>query len=405
MRGIRRIGVALCVATCIVAGCTSGPTNRSATDDPSTVAPVTTASTLPAEFTGDLDAFYTPPPELAPAPPGTLIRYQRIAETDDAVTWRILYHSVDAAGRDQPVPGTVTFPTADAPAQGWPVVSTAPGTVGLNTSCALSRAGVAPQTFGTPGVAVRTDYIGMVHGQVQRYLSGASEAHSVIDAVRAARNIPAAHAGTRWVVSGQSQGGHASLFTNELAAGYAPELDLLGAVVGAPAAQLTELYGPNDVIVPHIVELMGLFGIGADHPDTDPEAYLTEEARAKASVVTDGCLDDIIGAFAGLATDGLYAKDPLTVEPAASLVMDNDPGQVASDSPILLYQGTRDWYVVPARTDALRRRLCAVGQVTWFETIEGADHGTDTAMAHELIAGWIADRFAGDPAPDNCPGD
>ncbi len=152
------------------------------------------------------------------------------------------------------------------------------------------------------------------------------------------------------------------MFTNQLARSWAPELDLLGTVVGAPAAQLTKLYGPGDRLVPHVVELMGLFGIAADHPGTHPEAYLTPAADKHVDALKNGCQQQIIAAFAGLADHGLFAKDPITTEPAAALVRANDPGKVAAPSPILLFEGTDDLYVVPARAAATRKRLCSVGQ-------------------------------------------
>lgn len=400
----------------VLAGCSS-PGGTDATSASSTTAahvaargttsssapPITTATTLPAAFTGSVDAFYDAPDPLPHAQPGSLIRYQVVGETVSERTWRIMYHSIDAAGRDQPVTAMVSFPTRPAPAGGWPVVSSAPGTVGLASACALSRHDDRPDAFGVEGVAVRTDYIGMVNGQVQRYLSGASEAHSVIDAVRAVRNIPAAHAGTHWVAFGHSQGGHAALFTNQLAASYAPELDLEGTVVGAPASQLTELHGPDDRIIPHMVELLGLFGIAADHPGTDPESYLTPEARKHVDVLEHGCMPEIIATFAGMADHGLFAKDPITTEPAASLVRENDPGKVKAPSPILMFEGTEDNYVVPARAEAARARLCSVGQVTQYLLLPGANHGTEIDQARGEISSWIADRLDGKPAPDNCP--
>ena len=41
---------------------------------------------------------------------------------------------------------------------------------------------------------------------------------------------------------GHSQGGHASLYTGELAASYAPDLKLVGVAAAAPATYLAELF-------------------------------------------------------------------------------------------------------------------------------------------------------------------
>lgn len=413
MRGRLLHALALVATMCAFAACGNGSgrvatTTRpvTATTTPTTTSQgVTAAPPLPRPFTGDLDAFYDPPKPLPAARPGTLIRYQPVGENADEITWRILYHSIDAAGRDQPTPGMITFPVGTPPRGGWPVVSNAPGTVGLASACALSRADDRPDAFGVRGVSVRTDYIGMVKGQRQRYLSGVSEAHSVIDAVRAARTIRQAHAGRRWVAFGHSQGGHAALFTNGLAHSYAPELDLLGTVAGAPASRLTNLYGPDGRAVPNIVELMAMFGIAQDHPGSDPTALLTPAARQRLGVLEHGCVKKIIAAFEPIAAQGLFVTDPMTVEPTATLLREADPGRVVGPSPVLLFEGTADGYVLPSQTEVTRMRLCSAGQVTQYLQLEGADHATEIKVGRPQIQRWIADRFAGQRAPDNCPSD
>ena len=67
------------------------------------------------------------------------------------------------------------------------------------------------------------------------YLVAQSEVRDVVNAVRAARNVPEAEAGTRYATWGHSQGGHSSVWTGHLGEEYAPELDLLGVAAAAPA--------------------------------------------------------------------------------------------------------------------------------------------------------------------------
>ena len=64
----------------------------------------------------------------------------------------------------------------------------------------------------------------------------------MLDSVRAARDLPDAGASNRFAVWGHSQGGHASLYTGELAASYAPDLKLVGVAAAAPATYLIELF-------------------------------------------------------------------------------------------------------------------------------------------------------------------
>jgi acetyl esterase/lipase len=64
----------------------------------------------------------------------------------------------------------------------------------------------------------------------------------VLDSVRAARDMPDSGASDRFAVWGHSQGGHAALYTGELAARYAPDLKLVGVAAAAPATYLVELF-------------------------------------------------------------------------------------------------------------------------------------------------------------------
>jgi hypothetical protein len=92
-------------------------------------------------------------------------------------------------------------------------------------------------------VVVATDYPGLgVPGQIHPYLIGVSEVRAVLDSVHAARDLPDAGASNRFAGWGHSQGGHASLYTGEIAASYAPDLKLIGVAAAAAAPYLIELF-------------------------------------------------------------------------------------------------------------------------------------------------------------------
>ena len=123
-------------------------------------------------------------------------------------------------------------------------------TSGVVEACAPSlMADVAGMIWGLADmlaqghVVVATDYPGLgVRGQIHPYLIGVSEGCAVLDSVRAARDLPRSGASNRFVVWGHSQGGHAALYTGELAASYAPDLKLVGVAAAAPATYLIELF-------------------------------------------------------------------------------------------------------------------------------------------------------------------
>ena len=355
-------------------------------------------------FTGSVDAFYQVPDPLPAGAPGALIRVQAVSATSTATTVRMMYHSIDASGRDRAVTGTMTYPNAAPPPGGWPVMSIANGTVGLAPKCAPSRSGNPAYDFGIGGVAVDSDYIGMgPPDELLAYLSRPSEAHSVLDAVRAARNYSAAGAGDRFVVLGGSQGGHGALSANELAASYAPELDLLGTVALAPAAMFDRTYGAIDVLVARVVGAMGVLGLTTEHPEISLGDYVSAAGMPAFDTMRTECRDAVITAVLSVPFDDFYVHDPIVTEPARSIILANDVGNVRADSPVLLVQGTADITVFPARTHDLLARMCGVGQVTEYVEVPGADHGNVTGMAIDQIRSWLADRVAGRAAPDSCP--
>ncbi|MGB6059236.1 MAG: lipase family protein [Microthrixaceae bacterium] len=365
-----------------------------------------TTSTVkePEQFNGPDEDFYVAPDPLPNGEPGELIRVQDLGEKDGQHTVRVMYHSRDAEDRDRAVTGIVTYPTAPPPEGGWTVTSQANGTVGVASQCAPSRNGQPAHDWGIEGVHADTDYIGLGPvGEIHPYLSGPSEGNSVIDAVRAARNLPDAHAGKKWFSVGHSQGGHGAIFAGERAAKYAPELDLLGTVSLAPATELTKTYGPVDEVVSRVVGVMMIYGASSEHPDIRFEDYAGPELLAVKDVFESGCLDQIIAATAGIPGDKFYAHDPLKTEPAAGLVKLNQPGLVVSDAPLFLAQGTVDERVNVHRTEDYFARVCKLGQVTDLLIMQGQNHGGIVAASASASTEWMKARLAGDPAPNSCP--
>ncbi len=217
----------LLLAGTLLAACTGGRTDAGGPSGG--VAPTTVPERPPEEF-------YAVPDPLPPGPPGALIRAVPIAGLSvlpDSRAWAILYHSRDFDGRDVAVSGVVVAPPGAAPPGGRPVVVWGHGSTGLADRCAPSRGGVMG-AFGRwlggllqQGVVVaETDYQGLGTPGLARFAIGLAAGHAVLDAARAARQLDDAGAGDRVVLHGHSEGGHAVLWAAELAAAYAPELQV-----------------------------------------------------------------------------------------------------------------------------------------------------------------------------------
>jgi hypothetical protein len=366
------------------------------------------------------DAFYVPPKPLTKAKPGTIIRSTPITAPAGARAWKILYHSQAVDGHDIAVSGVVVAPTGPAPRGGRVVISWAHGGVGLADMCAPSKqsdiasgasgAGVgfphalipSLQTFLDAGyVIAATDYEGLGTPGLHPSNVGESEGRGVLDAARAARTLKAAAAGEKALVFGVSAGGHAALFAGELAASYAPELQLLGVAAVAPATALEKtLREASSVSALNELFVTIVEAYHAAYPKFDPAALLTPDALAKASVIDQQC--DITNVFPSTSAPVL-AHNPLDDPALAAIVHMNSPGNRPAGAPLLVVQGTADQFALQPLTDAFVSKVCAGGDTVDYRLYDGATHGDPELNASSSdVAAWFADRVAGKPAASTC---
>lgn len=367
-----------------------------------------TTSTTVAVFTGSDEEFYETPDPLPEGKPGDLIRVMKAGTTPTTETLKVMYHSRDAHRLDRPATAMITYPTVKAPAGGWPVLATSPGTVGLDAHCGVSHFQKVAPAWGLGDdeiVRVETDYIGLgPTGQpLHAYLSKPSEGHSVLDAIRAARQIPEVHAGTDFLSIGHSQGGHGALSASQVAADYAPELHLLGTVALAPAALLDKIYGGIDPIVTSVLTSMVLYGAESEHPDIDVDDYVAPELAEASKVFRTGCLDEITNDLVPLVIEAkMFKTDPRTAPGAKSLIAENEVAGHPVDTPLYLAGGTKDDRVVEQRVRDLYASFCEAGQVTQFRIFDGADHGSILTESAPDVKAFLEARLAGDKPVDSC---
>ncbi|HEY6735596.1 MAG TPA: lipase family protein, partial [Roseiarcus sp.] len=133
---------------------------------------------------------------------GKLISAEAMAGAPEGTrAYRILYWSTGLDGNPVEVSGVVIAPRGPPPPGGRPVVAWAHPTTGVVSRCAPSLARVffasiqgLRAMLDRGYVVAATDYPGLGTPEVHPYLVGTSEAHAVLDSVRAARAIPEAAA-------------------------------------------------------------------------------------------------------------------------------------------------------------------------------------------------------------------
>jgi Secretory lipase len=355
--------------------------------------------------------FFAVPDPLPEDEHGTLIRYEPdpALEVDGATSYRIMYLSESVAGDAIAVTGTATVPTAPAADGGRPIVSLAHGTTGIADECAPSKtAGGNSGSLGIglftgPGAIVaNTDYEGLGTPGRHPYLVGESEGRSVLDAALAARQLPDADAGTALGLFGYSQGGHGALWAGQLAPTWAPELDLVGTVAGAPATELPIILGAGARSAGGFVMMM-VAGFHEAYPDAPLSTLLTPEGEAALDTVDTGCTGEVLGAFREMDTAALFQPGGAQAEPWAKLMEENNPGTVATEGPILVLNSAADELVPNALVNVLYQRMCSEGQVVERRVYqEGQGHVGAAPAAYTDGAAWLQGRFDGAEPTTTC---
>ena len=394
-------------ALIVVVGATVAATAACGDDDvepaeTGTTVSETTTTTEAAAAAGPVeleesDDLYALAEDFEPGEPGDVIAIQPISDTGlPGTVWRVLYHSESLAGDDIAVSGLLAIPEGEAPAEGRPVLSWAHGTTGLADECAPSKepdgAGIdLAEPFLERGmVVVATDYEGLGTPGLHPYIAGESEGRGTLDIVRAARNLEdRTAAGDQVLLWGHSQGGHAVLFANEIAPTWAPELDIVGTVAGAPPSQLPLISAAlqNSPFKHYIA--MTAAGWNEAYPDADLDLVMTQEGQDLLSVMEEGCSNEIAEAYQDLTYEELVVADPATVEPWATLLVENDPGYVVGASPILIIHGEEDEQIPVVSSQLLLDRMCGIGQVVERRTFPGQRHAEVIAPSFDgMVPGW-----------------
>ena len=197
-----------------------------------------------------------------PVAPGTLLRSEPLPAEfglqDADRQFRFLYTATDGANEQKIrlTSGAIFYPKGQKPAQGWPIIAWAHGTVGVADVCAPSRnrrterdSNYLDAWLREGFVVVATDYEGLGAGGPHLYLHAKAEAFAILDSVRAAlRGMP--DVSNNVILLGQSQGGGAVFATAGYAPGYAPELNIRGTVAtGVPyiGRKNPQMFPPDQV--------------------------------------------------------------------------------------------------------------------------------------------------------------
>lgn len=384
---MRAIGVVLCTSFVLVTGCWS----------------------IEDATTGQPGRFYVVPSPLPPGRPGEPIRTTPVPSPSGSQAWVVLYHSRSIDDRDIAVSGILVVPVAIPPPGGFPVLSWAHGTTGLADRCAPSRSAFSGSLLDDPIVGafvqrgfavVGTDYEGLGVPGPHPYLVGESEGRSVLDAIRAARNVPEVTVSNRAALLGYSQGGHAVLWAAQLAETYAPDLDVTAVAAAAPVGDLVRIakhWATFDEEEPYLLSALDAWSVAYGR---SPDPILTArgvEARTQIRRRCTGQLDwDAFGS-------GLVRGSSPAWRPWMDLARSNTPGSGSADAPVLILHGDADDLVPIESSESIARTLCAHGLQAELRVYDGVGHDV-LGPGFSAAVTWTIDTSRGVSREGSCRG-
>jgi hypothetical protein len=353
-----------------------------------------------------LTKFYDTPHPLPAGKPGELIRSEPFDEYElppEVSAIRILYHSRSASGEDVGTSGVVLLPSEKKPpAGGWPVIAWAHETTGVSRQCAPSlmrNVGHGPflSMYVNLGYAiVATDYTGLGTHFRNAFLDAQSNATDVIGSVSAAR-AAMPQLGARWIVMGEGEGSLAAVAIaekqNEIHdAGYLGSIAISG-LTDAKEVFARSAQGPAIGMFTFLA-----YGIKTVYPQFQVTDMLTEKAVALYQQIQQNCGET---AVAQLPTAETLRPGWDNNEFVKQYFVRNTLGQTKAHGAILVISADVDRTVPVAAP--LIARMCKQGDRVQWERYPNLEPGRVIGDSARDQITWIEARFAGRPAPANCP--
>jgi pimeloyl-ACP methyl ester carboxylesterase len=396
------------------------PIPSAPTSPPAVVTPDETAFAQMAFQGSD---FYAVPDPLLVGEAGALIYLERIADDNRGRVYRVLYHTRTVDDRDTAASGTIWLPASPPPDGGYPIVLWAMDDQGPADICAASRLGgdafeinqlnaaMLDRLRDEGYVVAYTDFPG--HGTSIPYPASVAPAaaRGVLDAARAARQLLGVAASDRVVLFGHGGGADAVTTAAELAAGYAPELDIRGVIAAEGGAADHETALAQAIAEDQLATglLIAANGYTIAYPELRAEDVLTPAALEALPMLDEDCFDPFQGHLNGMPVSAALRVDPMDLPEWATRI--KSMTVTRAPVPTFLMASGKDPTMYQALQD-LTTRFCRENDAVMLRIYREAE--PPPTVGSNLFTGvlvaswpdarhWIADRFAGVAAVGSCP--
>ena len=372
------------------------------------------------------DPFFTPPAGFEHAEPGTVLRSRDVELgflgliPQKVRATQLLYRTTDMNGLPQATVTTVLIPAAHRPDHVRPVVSYQCAIDAVSSRCFPSYAmrrhakavgSLAQLEYLLVAAALAEGWVVSVpdhEGPDGMWGAPYEPGYCVLDGLRATLSFekfglaPDSQVGL-W---GYSGGGLASAWAAETHASYAPELNIVGAVLGSPVGDLghtfRRLNGSNLAALPALV----VSALAKTYPDLNRviEQHATEDGRELLRRLEGmTTLEAVVRLF---RTDMDNLVNPPLEEvlamPEVQYVFENIKlGTAVPTPPVLLVQAVHDSVIAVDDIDELAHLYSSGGAQVTYHRDMFSEHMLLHPMSAPMTLRWLTDRFAGRPLDEH----
>ncbi len=374
----------------------------------------------------DDDPFYDPPPGYQHAAPGTVLRSrdvelaflglipQKLAAT------QLLYRTTDMNGAPEATVTTVIAPAERGPEAVVPVISYQCAIDAVTSRCfpsyALRRWALAPGAIAqfefllisavlAEGWAVSVpDHEGPRGAWGTPYEPG----YRILDGLRAALNSEQLSLSQSAPVGlwGYSGGGLATAWAAEMSGAYAPELNIVGAVLGSPVADLGHAFRRLNGSFYSGLPAMVVAALSHAYPELDRviQHHATDTGKAMLlrveNMTTAYAVLRLIGMDMGKLVD--RPLNEILDMPEVRHVFDSIKlGTAVPTPPVLIVQAVHDRIVSVEDIDELTDTYQSGGASVTYHRDMFSEHMLLHPLSAPMAMRWMIDRFNGKPLSEH----
>ena len=372
------------------------------------------------------DPFYEPPTGYQHATPGTVLRSRDVELAfmglipQKFTATQLLYRTTDRHGNADAAATTVIVPAERAPrgrhpSPLLPMRDRRRHLAMLSVVCpAAIRAG------DRRGRAVR---VSARRGRARRGLGGIGTGprgppgmwgapyepgYHVLDGLRAALSSkrlglsPDAPIGL-W---GYSGGGLASAWAAEMSGSYAPELNIVGAVLGSPVGDLGETFRRLNGTVMSGLPALVVAALGDIYPDLNRviQEHATEEGKALLLRLHDMTTAEAVIRMAKKDMDDMVdvpLEQILDTPEVQHVFADIKLGVAVPTPPVLIVQAVHDQLISVENIDELADTYQSGGASVTYHRDMFSEHLLMHPMSAPMTLRWLTDRFNGKPLSEH----